>query len=1339
VAASDALIVGEDWISEHYFTTDAKSESFLAKAFERRKAWDEDARSAVSGNAVPTVRSRFIAARSKLGTSIADLLAGQPGATDDTLPELYHDLRQILGYESGEYLLKRVGPVIGVGTPDLAENPPLIIVEARAAATVEDVIARTEISGNGKAREVSTLLSPYETDEKTITSVAHLLSELFVAHDGPQFALVLGGRWLLVAERARWAEGRYLAVDLQLVCERNDAKAGGEIDRALTCVSAESLAPDAEGEIWWRGVLEDSVKHTVGVSQDLREGVRLSVEIIANNVVARRREQQLEPLPPHQAQPLARQALRYLYRILFLLYAEASPELEVLPVGAQEYDQGYGLDRLRDLTLVELTGPRAINGTHLYESLARLFTLVDRGHQPPQAEDGEQAGLVFHSLRADLFLSKATALIDETGLGNAALQQVLRHLLLSKEARGKDRGFISYAELGINQLGAVYEGLMSYTGFFAETDLYEVAKDGDPSKGSWVVPVERAGGIAQRDFVRVEDETTGEDKAVLHLRGTFVYRLAGRERQQSASYYTPEVLTRFTVSQALEELLDQDGHTTTAEEILELTVCEPALGSGAFAIEAVRQLAEQYLRRRQAELGERIDPEKYSTELQQVKASIALHQVYGVDLNATAVELAEISLWLDTMVSGLQAPWFGLRLQRGNSLIGARRAVYSRAQMNDKSWLKATPTDIALTGMVGEMADGTTARETNGRIHHFLLPASGWGSAVVAKEAKEVVALASDAATALRKWGSSITAKPSKKQIDALVELAHRVESLWQLTVRRLQIAEQEARRDIPLWGREHSEHTQAVTREQIEATLNDPNGAYRRLRQIMDAWAALWFWPLTDTNGATPPTLDQWIEACQAILGREPEARKKNGGGPNLASAAGWDDLNDAEKLNLDFAGAVTVDQVIKSHPWLAVCQDIAVKQGFFHWELDFATVFSHGGFDLQVGNPPWVKMQSDVGALLAEGDPWWQLALKPSESIRNAKREETLALPGIYEFVVDSTTDVNVTVEYLGSTQAYPLLAGLQPDLYRCFIEQTWNHVSRIGIVALIHLESHFTDDKAGFFRDNVYRRLRRHWQFINELSLYEIQHQKRYGVNIYGIATDVNFLTATSLYHPDTVERSLRHDGSGEEPGIKDLDGKWDLRPHRSRIINATDTTLRTWHAIMEEESVPVRQAKMVYTVNTAAAEVLATLSHQPRVAALDLQFSRGWDESRDRKNGYFSSAWGAPASWADVILQGPHLYVATPMYKSPNSTMKNHLDWSATDYEKLSVDAVPVTAYKPSGSKIRYDSSFTEWSFGPARAQYRIAWRAMAANTGERTLTPNAAGFRGLGPDGWFCFR
>jgi hypothetical protein len=1119
MASSDALIVGEDWISEHYFTTDAKSESFQAKVAERRKAWDEDAK-----NGAATVRSRFVSVRLRLGGSIADLLAGQPSTGDDSLPELYAELRQVLGYESGEYVLKRTGPVLGVVTPEISEGAPLVIIEARAVETIEDLIAK----------DGGTLLTPYEVDEKTtVTSAARLLSALFVADDGPEFALVLAGRWLLIAERARWAEGRYLAVNLQLVCERNDAKSGGEIDRALTCLSAESLAPDAEGSIWWRGVLEDSINHTVAVSKNLREGVRLSIEIIANEVVRRRQAQGRDPLPQAQAQPLARQALRYLYRILFLLYAEASPELEVLPAGAEEYDQGYGLGRLRDLTLVELASPRAVEGTHLYDSLARLFVLVDQGHEPPAAQDGEQEGLVFHSLRADLFLSAATALIDEAGLGNAALQRVLRHLLLSKEARGKDRGFISYAELGINQLGAVYEGLMSYTGFFAETDLYEVAKDGDAAKGSWVVPVERTDSIAENDFVRVEDEVTGERKAVLHQRGTFVYRLAGRERQQSASYYTPEVLTRFAVSQALEELLDQDGNITTAEEILELTICEPALGSGAFAIEAVRQLAEQYLRRRQTELDVPIDPDKYPTELQRVKASIALHQVYGVDLNATAVELAEISLWLDTMVSGLQAPWFGLRLRRGNSLIGARRGVYTRTQVNDKSWLRVTPSDVPITCMVDEMKEEATAKKTNGRIHHFLLPASGWGSAVEAKDAKDVIALASDAVAALKKWRSGITAKPSKKQVDELVELAHRVEALWQITLRRLQIAEAEARRDIPLWGRAAPGHVQAVTREDIEKALSKRNGGYQRLRRVMDAWAALWFWPLTDTDGAVPPTLGQWIDACQQLLGREPEARKNSRGMTTLGAASNWDDLNDAEDLNLDFSGAIDVDEVLKKHTWLKVCASVAKQQGFFHWELDFATVFARGGFDLQVGNPPWVRPQTEVDALLAEGDPWWQLALKPSEEARRAKQEATLALPGIRDFVIDSTADVNVTVAYLGSAQAYPLLAGLQPDLYRCFMEETWGHSSERGVVTLIHPETHFTDEKAALLREHTYLQLRRHWQFINELMLYDIDHHVRYGVHVYGSPTVTKFMMASSLYHPDTVERSLKHDGSGDEP--------------------------------------------------------------------------------------------------------------------------------------------------------------------------------------------------------------
>ena len=151
-----------------------------------------------------------------------------------------------------------------------------------------------------------------------------------------------------------------------------------------------------------------------------------------------------------------------------------------------------------------------------------------------------------------------------------------------------------------------------------------------------------------------------------------------------------------------------------------------------------------------------------------------------------------------------------------------------------------------------------------------------------------------------------------------------------------------------------------------------------------------------------------------------------------------------------------------MKEQPWLGMCERMALQQGFFHWELDFATVFARGGFDLQLGNPPWVRPQTDTDALLAEGDPWWQLATKPSEAERETKRDATLGLQGMRDFVTNATADVVVTTEYLGSMQAYPLLVGLQPDFYRCFMEQTWKHASERA-ASLVHPESHFTDQRA------------------------------------------------------------------------------------------------------------------------------------------------------------------------------------------------------------------------------------------------------------------------------------
>ncbi|TFH98368.1 Eco57I restriction-modification methylase domain-containing protein [Micrococcus lylae] len=1306
MAVSDAFVVVGDWLSEHFFTSDATKESFHALVLARRKQWD-----AAEGE---TSRTRFTSERAELERRIGALADAEdhqdlqdhqdPDAASAT-PNLAEHLLRVLGYRTGEFTLAQDGPLLRVSSTGIEGPAPLAIVQARPAESVEDAVAKDE----------PTLATPYVTDTETFTSTARLLSALVGAEDGPQFALVLAGRWCIVAEASRWAEGRYLGVDLQLVAERNDAKRGGEIDRALTILEAASLAPDAEGGIWWSTALEESVRHTVGVSEDLREGVRRSIEIIANEVVARRAAAGLEPLPKDQAQPLAVQSLRYLYRILFLLYAEASPELGVLPSGAAEYDSGYSVDRLRELTLVDLTTGQARNGTHLYESLRVLTELVDRGPRPSDTDpDAGAPGLDFQPLRADLFRPEATAHIDQVRLGNAALQQVLQHLLLSKEQKGRARGFISYAELGINQLGAVYEGLMSYTGFFAEEDLYEVAPGGDASKGSWVVPVDRSDHLAAKDFVRAEDPVTGELKAVRHAQGTFVYRLSGRERQQSASYYTPEVLTRFTVQQALEELLDQGGTTTSAEDILTLTVCEPALGSGAFAIEAVDQLAREYLARRQEELGRRIDPEDYPHELQKVKAHIALHQVYGVDLNATAVELAEVSLWLSTMVTGLQAPWFGLRLRRGNSLIGARRSVYAGSALRkDRSWMKAVPEDRPLS----ELHDDGSG--TSGCVFHFLLPSEGWGSGV--EVPKQVRDLVPDEVKALRAWRLGVRRKLSAQQVRDLEALTQRAEKLWALALRRLTIAEQQSGRDLDLWGREVPATRGAVTREQIEESLADQNGAYRRLRRVMDAWCALWFWPLTETEVA-PPSMEQWIDALQMLLGVESTKKNPNAGTESLAGVESWAELDDYELWDRAGTNAVTVEKALEAHPWLAVCERVAQAQGFFHWELDFVAVFARGGFDLQVGNPPWVRPDVEIELLLAEGDPWWQLAHKPSVAQKKERRPLALAVAGVQDLVVSATADTKTVAEYLSSVPEYPNFGG-RPDLYRAFMGQVWRHAAPDGIAALIHPESHFTDDKTHTLRRETYRRLRRHWQFINELRLFEIDHHVSYGIHVYGQAQEVDFVQAAGLFHPDTVGRSLVHDGSGEEPGFKH-EGRWDQRPHAARIQQVTADTLALWSSVTDPDATDPSATRMLYTVNSAAVRVLGTTAQAGRIGDLELSFSTGWNETTDRTAGRFVLDWG-PAAWKDAILQGPHLHVSTPLVKEPNETMRNNLDWSAVDHEALAPDALPVTSYTPAGDRKVYNEQYTRWGEDreySARDFYRVAWRRMAANTGERTLIP-----------------
>ncbi|MFI0210907.1 Eco57I restriction-modification methylase domain-containing protein [Streptomyces diastaticus] len=1419
-----------------------------------------------------------------------------PQAEADTTPE--GEWREALAGWHGR-LLKALGfaprpghftartPTGPVAVPVAHAEPGVLVLTGGFA---EDLDATR---GDGPA---NLLAAPVRVSaSKTLTTVRELASWVLNAENAPRYALLLFGGVLILADRQAFSRGRYLAVNLDTALPRKAAKGvkANEIDLIAAIFAASSLRPAEDGsddEI--ARLVAESRDHSVGVTAELRVGLQKSVQLIANEVLRRAREESgvhpedlPEWLPAALPEPgdlprlLTEESLRYLYRILFLLYAEARPELDILPVRSEAYATGYSVARLRELVVQEKLGSASRDGFHFHASLALLFEKVFTGHPvadtvtdrnapveeaPELADDDGHESVRIEALRSRLFDPGSTRLVGQRiaypaptrpdgspapakpldlRLRNKVLHQVLRHLTLV-EGRGRGRGgFISYANLSINHLGAVYEGLMSYTGFIATEPMYEVAKGGDPEGGSWLITTDQVRGGLYSDvpgdsvFVKEDgvNPETGVPDSVVHEVGSYVYRLAGRERQTSASYYTPESLTRATVEQTLRFRLDDEGRVdprepessdVTAAEVLRWRVCEPALGSGAFLNEAVNQLAELYLKLAQHERGEQIDPEEYPRELQKVRAYIALHNAYGVDLNRTAVELAEISLWLNTMYPGMRAPWYGLHLRRGNSLIGAARKVYPGQSLGDGGWLRSSgrqaPRAVPLTEALG-------GKGVHRPVHQFLLPALGWGSvgdsvSVRKTTGKSVVAgsvaewLEPSLVEAMKKWRSGIrrTPKGDKKspppsastsaatkaktptsratvlkrearagqgaldldleiweqsgfdftaepdapvpstapvkhvvpsargaetddgsygQTGRLRALAERVEYLWGLVKLRLELSEREISRDIPVWpgteGRGGQRSAPVMDREAVREALLMEGSPYWRLKQVMDAWCALWFWPLEEIpllDGTAPDyfdgaqdlkklskgahgrkvalrNLDEWIEFAESAVGRvDVEPGKDTGSLFEMPEVNGLEDLYQFE-LALDekmteISGWVEFGNFGDRFPWHDTVVRIAKDRGFLHWELDFAHVFAGGGFDLMVGNPPWVKQEWKESGVLAEFEPWFELAQKPSNEAWAERKAAVLGGTVARSAFLEELAVSAAVSGYLASVDTNPELVGTQPDLYRAFMLLVWRAVGERGTAGLIHPSTHLTGTNEGALRRAAYRHLRLHADFVNELFLFAkpVGNSSHFSVNVYGSEQEVRFYHANWLMHPNVLTQSVRGEGPDDAtPGIKHK-GEWDLRPHPTRIIRVTRATLTDWQKLAGEEAPPpVEESKVLFPVTTAEEAAISALAKWPhRLGKLSLRISPGFHEKNDRTAGYFTWSPGHTSKWGEAILQGPMISVATPFHKQPpEGGSKSFRDYSSWDLANLSEDATPRTNYRPAGSRAKYVATQDHW--------------------------------------------
>ncbi|MFD0857271.1 hypothetical protein ACFQ07_34020 [Actinomadura adrarensis] len=849
------------------------------------------------------------------------------------------------------------------------------------------------------------------------------------------------------------------------------------------------------------------------------------------------------------------------------------------------------------------------------------------------------------------------------------------------------------------------------------------------------------------------------------------------------------------------------------------------------------------------------------TEKQKVKAYIALHNAYGVDLNATGVELAEVSLWLNTMHPGMRAPWFGLHLRRGNSLIGARRAVYAGDDVTSpaKAWLK-TKNPLPPT-LLPFLTDGEPQPLPGDAVHQFLLPSPGWAAVTGSKEAKE---LDKEGVQQLAAWKRGILKSPKRNtkhlnkdgspkidgktgrpkeevsQFARLRKAALRAEFLWSTVVKRMELSEQAIARRIDLWEAKPSDPEYAFLQypdeaERKEKVLDDLFNAadtpYWRLKNIMDAWCALWFWPsdqaglldgtsgdytprndirdpesLSELLGGVPLTGDQppteklsdaaeptesavapkantgprFVEVTPLFsVGPEqllfdehdpasdgaPPAEikpigtvKKTTSGPKatpgrkvipLKELDDWldfveamlgtgpvpentllDEINDLPRLkefeaSLPAVMGMSVSDPEERFPWFKTVRDIAKKQGFLHWELEFALVFARdGGFDLQVGNPPWVRPRWDEDAVLAEYEPWFMLTDKPPTAEKNRRRAAELAKPEVHGYVLAEQTTTAAVAEYLSAAPTYPLIAGGQPDLYRAFMCQTWDHMAPAGTVGMVHPNTHFNGDKEGRLREAAYRRLRIHGDFVNSGQRFfprPVGDTSHFGVHIYGQPGEISFDHLSWLVSADALRHSAQHDGSGEVPGIRYRNGEFDERPHRTRVVRVDTRQLAVWQRLLEEADQPIEQARLLFPVSTAEASAIEALAVYPvRLGALSPRLARGYDESGAKKANLIDHNHPDPTtgleyqpdSWRRVILKGTQLSVATPVFKRYDA---NSNDPFGADLVALPPDFVPDTAYVRVPGRIReylreQDRWIDYWALARLRANGKAVARA-----------------------------
>ncbi|MCL7414212.1 MAG: BREX-1 system adenine-specific DNA-methyltransferase PglX, partial [ANME-2 cluster archaeon] len=460
--------------------------------------------------------------------------------------------------------------------------------------------------------------------------------------------LTNGHHWRIYYNETSYKLDSYYDVDLVTIFEIGDVEG---FKYFYMFFRRDAFVKGLDGKNFLDNVYDGSVKYAKELGDSLQRNVYEAMKIISEGFFARS-ENNLIP-DEHNLRKVQENTLRLLYRLLFIFYAESG---KLLDIGNQAYS-ALSLESVKNDVAGKIDNRELILPvtTDYWNKLDTLFALINEG------SESKRFGLLKETLyipayNGGLFDPDKNPFLHTYKVGDDYLARAID--LMARD----DGDFVDYSTLGTRQLGSIYEGLLEYKLKVADEDLVAVKEKG---KEKWIAKKD-ARGKKTFDEVTAGSICLGTDKG---------------ERKATGSYYTPDYIVKYIVRNTLGPVLEEKrkawsekglGERPFLHDILDIKVLDPAMGSGHFLVEACEFLANKLVWAWGEAKPEDLESEDVAEhDVHWARREVVRHCIYGVDLNPMAVELAKLSLWLETVAVNKPLTFLDHHLKVGNSLIGA--------------------------------------------------------------------------------------------------------------------------------------------------------------------------------------------------------------------------------------------------------------------------------------------------------------------------------------------------------------------------------------------------------------------------------------------------------------------------------------------------------------------------------------------------------------------------------------------------------------------------------------------------------------------------------------------